>query len=213
MAQIRYPIRLYSIHDLDLVTFTLTHDFDILKAVYSSLTAFTKGEAFIIRIPPAVRELPELRRVYTKTLSLDTEKDAEAVELLNKIVPGKRNNFLKNLLRLYLAYPFSECFFSDPGDQEEFEKKMEGIRAGRRVVRAGKKGNDAEHGGKRELSSLSGKQGKAAPAEKTRQEDTADPPPADGMDGKETGSVPAEAGDGASPAPEEDAILALFDSL
>lgn len=152
MAKARYLVRLYSSHDLDLVTFTLTHDFDIIRAMYSSLKAFAKGEQFIIKIPPAVRALPGLKRVYAKVLFLDPEKDKDAVELLEAIVPGKRNNFLKNLLRLYLAYPFSECFFESADDLELFERKLSVFRQGRREVMAGKTRRSQRK--ERELSSL-----------------------------------------------------------
>ena len=130
MSKIRYTIRLYRLHDLDLITFIMTHEFDIMHAIYSSVTAFAKGEAFLISIP--------LRRVYTKTLILDTEKDALTISMLDRISPGKRNNFFKNLLRLYLMYPFSECFFNSPEDLQYLEKKLKVFRTGQREVRAGK---------------------------------------------------------------------------
>lgn len=139
MSKIRYTIRLYRLHDLDLITFIMTHEFDIMHAIYSSVTAFAKGEAFLISIPPITTpEMPQLRRVYTKTLILDTEKDALTISMLDRISPGKRNNFFKNLLRLYLMYPFSECFFNSPEDLQYFEKKLKVFRTGQREVRAGK---------------------------------------------------------------------------
>lgn len=138
MGEVRYPIRLYTYHDLDLVTFTLTHDFDIRRAIYCALKAFSKGEAFLIQIPPAVRSVTKFQRYYTKILILDTEEDQDVIELLNLVEPGRRNNFLKNLLRLYLAYPFSEYFFRDEKSQKLFENKLEPFRKGQREVRAGK---------------------------------------------------------------------------
>lgn len=139
MSKIRYTIRLYRLHDLDLITFIMTHEFDIMHAIYSSVTAFAKGEAFLISIPPITKsEMPQLRRVYTKTLILDTEKDTLTISMLDRITPGKRNNFFKNLLRLYLMYPFSECFFNNPEDLQYFEEKLKVFRTGQREVRAGK---------------------------------------------------------------------------
>ena len=139
MSKIRYTIRLYRLHDLDLITFIMTHEFDIMHAIYSSVTAFAKGEAFLISIPPiTTSEMPQLRRVYTKTLILDTGKDALTISMLDRISPGKRNNFIKNLLRLYLMYPFSECFFNSPEDLQYFEEKLKVFRTGQREVRAGK---------------------------------------------------------------------------
>lgn len=157
MAKIRYTIRLYRLHDLDLITFVETHEFNIISAIYSSLTAFAKGEAFVIEIPPRRQiQLPKLSRVYTKALVLDTEVDQEAIELLNKIGQGYRNNFLKNLLRLYLCNPLSEEFFKNikRGKNDEvlyetpqseieertelFNKKFNIFKANRKVVKAGR---------------------------------------------------------------------------
>ena len=90
----RYTIRLYRMHDLDLITFMETHKFNIIKAIYSCVVSFSKKEYFVIDIPPrSVEEMPELKRRYDKTLSLDYEKDKEAIELLDKIQDGYRNNF------------------------------------------------------------------------------------------------------------------------
>lgn len=157
MAKIRYTIRLYRLHDLDLITFVETHEFNIISAIYSSLTAFAKGEVFVIEIPPRRQiQLPKLSRVYTKALVLDTEVDQEAIELLNKIGQGYRNNFLKNLLRLYLCNPLSEEFFKNikrgrndevlyetPQSEieertESFNKKFNIFKANRKVVKAGR---------------------------------------------------------------------------
>ena len=139
MSKKRYTIRLYRLHDLDLITFIMTHEFDIMNAIYSSVTAFAKGEAFLISIPPITQtEMPQLRRVYTKTLILDTEKDELTISMLDRVSPGTRNNFFKNLLRLYLMYPFSECFFNSSEDLHFFEEKLKVFRTGQREVRAGK---------------------------------------------------------------------------
>ena len=58
--------------------------------------------------------------------------------MIDRIQPGKRNNFFKNLLRLYLMYPFSECFFERREDLQYFEEKLKVFRVGQREVRAGK---------------------------------------------------------------------------
>ena len=139
MAKIRYTVRLYRLHDLDLITFVLTHEFDIMHAIYSAVTAFCKGEAFVIKIPPLRhQELPQLRRIYTKALVLDDKQDKAVIEMINKIKPGKRNNFFKNLLRLYLMYPFSEEFFESKDDTPYFEDKLKAFRSDQREVCAGK---------------------------------------------------------------------------
>lgn len=139
MGKIRYTVRLYRLHDMDLITFIFTRKFDVMRAIYSSITAFAKGEVFVVEIPPSTgAELPQLRRVYTKALILDEEKDKKTIDMINRIQPGRRNNFFKNLLRIYLACPFSEDFFEKPSDVAWFEEKIKIFRTGRRVVKAGK---------------------------------------------------------------------------
>lgn len=158
MAKLRYTIRLYRLHDLDLITFAETHEFNVIRAMYSSLSAFAKGEAFVIEIPPRREQKPpQLNRVYIKALTLDDEKDRAAVAVINTIAPGYRNSFLKNLLRLYLCNPLSEEFFKETkrnrntGDiiyvtpQSEIEEKndiftekFQIFKEGKKMVQAGK---------------------------------------------------------------------------
>ncbi len=139
MGKRRYTIRLYRLHDLDLITFIETHEFNIVKAIYSSLSAFSKDDLFVIDIPARrIQDLPQLRRVYVKALSLDEEKDKRAIEILEKIEKGYRNNFLKNLLRQYLCNPMSEEFLIDQDDAEYFYKKFSIFREGKRVAKAGR---------------------------------------------------------------------------
>lgn len=139
MGKVRYTIRLYRLHDLDLITFVETHEFNLVKAVYSALSAFSKDEAFVIEIPPRrVEDLPQLKRVYVKALTLDEETDAKAIEIMNKIAPGYRNNFFKNLLRQYLCNPMSEEFLLNQDDANFFYDKFSIFREGRRIAKAGK---------------------------------------------------------------------------
>lgn len=136
MEKMRVTMRLYRIHDLDLITFIETHKLNFQKAVYCALTSFTNDELFFIEIPPkreAGKEL-NLKRVYTKVLTLDEKKDKEAILLLKKINDGKRNNFLKNLLRLYLCNPMSENFLIDESDSKFFYEKFNIFRNGRRIA-------------------------------------------------------------------------------
>lgn len=139
MGKKSYTIRLYRTHDRDLITFIETHQFNIVKAVYCALTAFSKGESFVISIPPE-REDGQitLARIYTRLLTLDTEEDAEAIEIMDKLKDGSKNNFLKNLLRLYLCNPMSEQFLNDTADADFFYQKFAIFRAGKQEVHAGK---------------------------------------------------------------------------
>lgn len=141
--KIKQPIRLYRAHDLDLITFMETHEFNIIKAMYSSLISFSKKQHFVIEIPPTrTAKLTDIKRVYAKTLSLDVEKDREAIEILYKIQKGYRNNFLKNLLRMYLCNPLSEEFLINVNDTEFFQNYFEIFKENRRIAKAGKLTNE-----------------------------------------------------------------------
>lgn len=147
----KYSIRLYQMHDRDLITFIGTHDFSLTKAVYCALSAFIKGEAFVIEIPPRM-EKPVImkKRVYCRQLVLDESRDLEMISFLQKISPGFRNNFFKNLLRLYLCTPISETFLENPEDIDNFEKMFEIFKQGKRHVNAAQV---KKHTGKRPASS------------------------------------------------------------
>ena len=129
-------IKIHSPHDLDLCSFIETHEFDITKAIYCSLSALSKGEAFVTMLPPLRPEKKLRKRTIIKQLILDEKKDKAIIELLEKIAPGYRNCFIKNVLRLYLAAPFTEEFFLNPDDYSEMMDKLQGIRQGRRTTRA-----------------------------------------------------------------------------
>lgn len=138
MAKVRYTMRFYRVHDLDIVTFIETHEFNISHAMYSALSAFSRGDVFVIRVPPRRKaDLPQLRRVYSRALILDTEKDAEAISILSLIKPGYRNSFLKNLLRQYLCFPLSEEFLDDQETVSYFDDLFSVFRKDKRIAEAG----------------------------------------------------------------------------
>lgn len=136
MAKKTFRIKLYYPHDLDLISLMLTHEMNFTKAVYCALTAFCKGEVFALKIPPLRNvELPK-KRQYIKDLNLYTEKDLDAIELLMKITPGYRNNFLKNLLRLYIMHPATETFLQYQEEMALFDEYFSIFRNGKKVADA-----------------------------------------------------------------------------
>lgn len=138
MSKRLYTIRLYRTHDKDLVTFLETHQFNIIKAIYCSLSAFCEGDMFVITIPPVRdKSYATEKKVITKQLSLDEKKDAKAIALLEMIKDGGKNNFLKNLLRLYLCYPISYDFLKDDVNMDMFDSMFRIFREKRRVADAG----------------------------------------------------------------------------
>ena len=154
MSKTRYTLRFYPHHDLDLVTFMTSHDFSVTSAAYSALSAFVRGELFAIDVPE-IEEKPnsqgevKRKRVYRKSLVLDTEKDAAVIALLDSINEGYRNCFIKHLLRLYLCYPFSPAFLNENAPVNVPEM-FAVFRKDRRVVKAGKRRRTATAGKKAE---------------------------------------------------------------
>lgn len=137
---IRYYIRLYKPHDLDLIMYYAKYKFNIASAAYKCGKAFCKGEFFVINFPPP-RDTPlrTNKKIFTYLLKLDEKRDADIIRLLNKIAPGYRNNFLKNLLRLYLFYPMTEEYLIDPEDISEFRMLLSAYRKKQRIVNIAEK--------------------------------------------------------------------------
>lgn len=127
-----YMLRLYRLHDMDLLSFCATYQFNFVKGLYFVLTAFSKGEVFTIKIPEK-RDItiPKYQRKYAKRLTLDEDIDKDAIELLERIAPGYRNSFMKNLMRLYLCYPLSHEFLINESDNDYFTNKFSIFRKGR----------------------------------------------------------------------------------
>ena len=57
--------------------------------------------------------------------------------MIDRIQPGKRNNFFKNAAAV-LNVSVLECFFERREDLQYFEEKLKVFRVGQREVRAGK---------------------------------------------------------------------------
>lgn len=134
--RISKTIRLYKTHDLDLISFLDTHNMDFRKAVYCSLTAFAKGEVFVIKIPPRLENPKPLRRKYEFRLILNPETDQAVIDMIDGITDGYKNNFIKNILRMYLCTPISEEFLKDRSKIGEFEEKFQMFKIGKRVADA-----------------------------------------------------------------------------
>lgn len=129
----KYTLRLYKTHDLDLITLIELYEYDIVKAVYCSLTAFSHGDVFVIETPVKRQsKMGILKRVYSRQLRLDREKDSEAIFILEKIAPGYRNNFLKNLLRQYICNPVTELFLLNNADAQFFYNRFDVFKNDRR---------------------------------------------------------------------------------
>ena len=138
MTVIKVRLRLYLPHDMDLISLMITHEMDIVKAMYCAISAFVKHDSFAIKIPPLRKVEMKKQHVYHLNLTLDPERDKDVIELLECIEPGYRNNFLKNILRLYLFCPATESFLSD-------SQKMKALQDDFKIFTVGKRFADAAY--------------------------------------------------------------------
>ena len=124
---VRKIVRLYQVHDLDLVTYMIKHKMNMSKAIYCSLVAFTRGERFVIKVPP-LKEKSEFKtkqKYYEVLVNLSADTDQEVIDLLNKINVGYQNNFIKNILRFYLCTPIPTGFIENVSDKPYFEDRID----------------------------------------------------------------------------------------
>ena len=84
-----YIVRLYQTHDSDLILYALTHDVDMVVALYVALNAYVRGQKFTLDSPTLDRPLPNsLRRSYSLQLRLDEQKDKNLIQVLDSIQAG-----------------------------------------------------------------------------------------------------------------------------
>ena len=79
----------------------------------------------------------ELKHLYHKKLILDTEKDKDVIALLENVLPGYKNSFIKNLLRQYIRMPATELYMKSEEAYEEIHLLENSLKKGTRVANAG----------------------------------------------------------------------------
>lgn len=143
-----YTISMYKVHDLDLITYMMSYEFNIAHAAYCALKAFAKHDLFIIKTPPRAPvtiQMDDIKHVYRKTMTLYEDRDPEVIELLDMIKNGYKNNFIKNILRQYLCIPLTPSFLRNPQDMDVFSEYFHIFREGKREAAAGlKKGRSKD---------------------------------------------------------------------
>lgn len=134
MFELKIRIRLYHYHDLDLVSLYREGRLSIPKAVKYSLNAF--AEKRYVRLETNNKKCEKVARpVYTFNIILNEKKDKKAIELLDKIDKGFRNNFMKQLLRVYLGFALPECY-TTAGNIVYFSEREKEIFKERKTVPA-----------------------------------------------------------------------------
>lgn len=127
-------IRLYHYHDLDLVSLYREGRISIPKAVKFTLNAFARKR--YVRLETVDKKCEKIAKpVYMFNIILDEKKDKDAIDLLNKIDKGYRNNFIKQLLRVYLCFVLPGCYTAQE-NLRYFSEREKGIFGEREVVPA-----------------------------------------------------------------------------
>lgn len=107
----KITMRLYRIHDLDLLYLYKLPDFSIQKAIKNALKAYISGQDLTIDYPTTDDLLlPKTAMIH---IYLSEKKDAEIIAWLKNISKGYRNSLLKNIVRSYLKEPGIEPYLLD----------------------------------------------------------------------------------------------------
>lgn len=123
MGKKRVMMRLYRQHDMDLIVLYLNKEFGFMKALKHALHCYSRKEAFLFSAPD-LEEFGiarELKYRYCLTVTLDTEKDADIIKLLERVKPNNRNEFIKCVMRGSMIGPYAYGCLSGADENLEAE--------------------------------------------------------------------------------------------
>ena len=132
----RIEIKLYSYHDLDLVSLYKTGRIAFPETTRQVLNSYARKEVYKVRPLPLnenrAAKYPQkmYRKFYHYHVDLDSKEDADAIRLMRTITAGYRNNFIKSVLRQYLCGIFTEEY-SKKGDARFFNEMSRRIQGDR----------------------------------------------------------------------------------
>lgn len=96
-------VRLYRMHDYDLMSLKYTKSICFSAMIKSILKSYAEGNMYNVEIPiPTQKNVKELPYISQVQFKLDDVKDKIVINMLSQIKDGYRNNFIKNLVRQYL---------------------------------------------------------------------------------------------------------------
>lgn len=99
-------IRLYKKQDLDLISLYQCPNFSLPQTIRTVVNACADNKPVFVDLPDAVELTPlsQLQQCLQFHIIFSEEKDGEqTIRFLKSILPGYRNNFIKNLIRCYLS--------------------------------------------------------------------------------------------------------------
>lgn len=123
----KIEVKLYSYHDMDLVSLYKSGRVAFPETTRQILNSYANKEVYKIKLlqinQKRLDRYPRdsYRKYYHYYIILDDKEDFAAIELLKKITPGYRNNFIKVVLRQYLCCALSSGY-SINGDTKLFRE-------------------------------------------------------------------------------------------
>lgn len=108
-------VRLYKLHDYDLIYLYKNLRFPIKDAMKKALLAYVRNEPVFFDFPVKKIDMDHLENLKNAQfhIKLDKTEDADAINYLSGLKKFYRNSFLKNLLRGYLAGPAAYVYEVD----------------------------------------------------------------------------------------------------
>lgn len=117
MATKRFIMRLYRAHDMDLLYLYKNPHFNFHKFLYRCLeNYFLEDKPFMASLPVGRDDIAEPKLITPINVSI---KNDDIIKGLSKIDEGKRNTFIKTLMRSYIAFP-NFSYFSSGYNLEKF---------------------------------------------------------------------------------------------
>lgn len=122
-------VRLYKLHDYDLIYLYKNLRFPIKDAMKKALIAYVRNEPIFFDFPINKVETDQLVDVKNAQfhIKLDDNDESDVIEYLIGLKRFYRNSFLKNLLRGYLTGPVAYVY-EDQIEKETSEKRAESIK-------------------------------------------------------------------------------------
>lgn len=124
-----FTVRFSWQHDLDLIALSVNPGFSIGVEIKRAVTAYSRGEPLVIKLPPPLKEEDyyELDNCSTH-FYLDEEKDKDVIEALRSIKCGHTNSAIKNIFRHYLENPMLDPYFNEKNYKVKTRVRIRGRR-------------------------------------------------------------------------------------
>ena len=105
----KIEVKLYSYHDMDLVSLYKSGRVAFPETTRQILNSYANKEVYKVKLLPVNKKREKkypsdtYKKYYHYHINLDDNLDAKAISLLESITPGCRNNFIKVVLRQYIC--------------------------------------------------------------------------------------------------------------